>query len=138
MKLTRIALAMVLTLAASVAMAERHRGAGEFGRRFAQKLELTDAQREQIREIRRRTREQHRAFFQSSRETSVRLRDARKAGDQSKVDALRPIVQQNSAKMRAIRDAETQRIRALLTPEQRERWDALGSERRARRFDRQR
>jgi Spy/CpxP family protein refolding chaperone len=138
MKLTRIALATVLMLAASVAVADRHRGAGELGRRFAQKLELTDAQREQIREIRRSTREQHRAFFQSSRETYARLRDARKAGDQSKVDALRPIVQENSAKMRQIREAETQQIRALLTPEQRERWDTLRSERRARRFDRQR
>ena len=135
-----ITMAAVLAFSASLAVAAPHegkrgkhwRGGQEFGPRFAKKLNLTDAQKAQIKDIRKNLREQNKAFFQSSRETFQQAREARKAGDQAKVDSLRPILGANRAQMQQLRDAERTQILAVLTPEQRTQWEALKAERQAR------
>lgn len=107
-------------------------GRGEFGARFAEKLNLTEAQKEQIKTIRTNNREQNKAFFEQSRETFQQFREAKKANDTAKLEQLKPALEKQRAQMKAFRDAERQQILALLTPEQRTKFDALQAEREAR------
>jgi len=76
--------AVVALLATSVAFAQGPRGGGRFGGRGGpgafglelRALNLTDAQREQVREIRERTREQMRPALQRLSEASDKQRQA--------------------------------------------------------------
>lgn len=139
-------MAAVLALSTSLAIAapggEGHgkrggkRGHGEFGARFAENLNLTDAQKEQIKTIRTNNREQNKAFFEQSRATFEQFRAAKKAGDTAKMEQLRPALERLRAQMKQFRDAERQQILALLTPDQRAKFDALEAEREARRGQR--
>ncbi|HYK02406.1 MAG TPA: Spy/CpxP family protein refolding chaperone [Thermoanaerobaculia bacterium] len=137
-------MAAVLALSTSLAIAAPHggkgggkfggkHGRGEFGERFAEKLNLTDAQKEQIKTIRTNNREQNKAFFEQSRATFEQFREAKKANDTAKLEQLKPALERQRAQMKQFRDAERQQILALLTPEQRTKFDALEQERAERR-----
>jgi len=127
----------VLTLGASLAIAAPHDGKfggkrgrhGMMGERLAEKLNLTDAQKEQIRAIKKETREQNAAFFQSFRQTRQDLRAAREANDTAKLDALKGTLESQHAQMKQIRDAEQQRVLSVLTPEQRTQFEQLKAQR---------
>ena len=127
----------VLTLGASLAIAAPHDGKfggkrgrhGMMGERLAEKLNLTDAQKEQIRAIKQETREQNAAFFQSLRQTRQDLRAAREANDTAKLDALKGTLESQHAQMKQIRDAENAKISALLTAEQNAKWQQLQAQR---------
>jgi len=127
----------VLTLGASLAIAAPHDGKfggkrgrhGMMGERLAEKLNLTDAQKEQIRAIKQETREQNAAFFQSLRQTRQDLRAAREANDTAKLDALKGTLESQHAQMKQIRDAEQQRVLRVLTPEQRTQCEQLKAQR---------
>jgi protein CpxP len=134
-------IAAVLALSTSLAFAAPHEGKGghrrgrgqQFGQRFAEKLNLTDAQKQQLQDVRKNFREQNKAFFDSSRETFKQFREARKAGDTARVEALKPAMEQQWAQMKQLRQQQTQQVLALLTPEQRTQWEAMKAERQARR-----
>jgi protein CpxP len=124
----------VLTLGASLAIAAPHDGKfggkrGMMGERLAEKLNLTDAQKEQIRAIKQETREQNAAFFQSLRQTRQDLRAAREANDTAKLDALKGTLESQHVQMKQIRDAEQQRVLRVLTPEQRTQFEQLKAQR---------
>ena len=140
-------MAAVVTLSASLAIAAPHggkgggrhggkHGRGEFGERFAEKLNLTDAQKAQIKTIRQNNREQNKAFFEQSRATFEQLHAAKKANDTAKVEQLKPVLEQQRAQMKQFRDTERQQILALLTQEQRAKFDAMQAEREAHRGER--
>lgn len=140
-------MAAVLTLSASLAVAApgegkrgkggRHgRHGGEYGARFAEKLNLTDAQKAQVEQIRKSTREQNQAFFASSRETFKQFHEARKANDTARVESLKPTVQTLKAQMDELRQNEKAKIVAVLTPEQRAQFAAMEAERKERRSHR--
>lgn len=138
-------MAAVLALSTTVAFAVPHEGKGgrhgrggraELGPRFAEKLGLTDAQKEQIKSIRQSFREQNKAFFESSKNTFRELRAAKKAGDTAKADALKPQVEAARTQMRQLHDQQRTQILAILTPEQRAQYEALKAERQARREQR--
>ena len=135
MKSKMIAAAAVLALSTTIAIAAPHgegkfgghRGhGGEFGAKFAEKLNLTDTQKAQIKAIRTETREQNAAFFDQFRATmeltqfvlgSLGLTDY-------KFEAQR-------AQMKQIRDAEKQRILTVLTADQKaqlQQWEAKRAE----------
>ena len=143
MKTKMIAAVAVVMLSGSLAIAAPHGGGkfggkhgrrgGEFGMRFAEKLNLTDAQKEQIKAIHRETRDQNQAFFDSFRATHMELREARKANDTSKLDALKATAEGQRAQMKQIRDAERQRVLAVLTPEQRTQFEQMKAQREQRR-----
>jgi periplasmic protein CpxP/Spy len=142
MKRKLVTAVAVLTLGAAVAIAAPHDGgkwSGKHGRgsemsaRLAEKLNLTDAQKEQIKAIRKESREQNAAFFQSMRETREQFRAAKEANDTAKLDALKATFQSQHAQMKQIRDAEKQRILTVLTPDQRTQFEQLKAERDARR-----
>jgi Spy/CpxP family protein refolding chaperone len=138
-------MAAVLALSTSLAIAAPHggkggkggkHGRGEFSEKFAEKLNLTDAQKEQIKTIRTNNREQNKAFFEQSRATFEQFREAKKANDTAKLEQLKPALEQQRAQMKQFRDAERQQILALLNSEQRTQFDALEKEREARHGDR--
>lgn len=99
---------------------------------LAQKLNLTDAQKEQWKSINRSFREENKAFFQSARQTRQDFRAAKQAGDQAKMDELKATMQSQREQFKQLRAAKEQRFVDILTPEQRTQFDALKAERAAR------
>lgn len=144
MKTTKwVTIAAAMTLTASLAFAAPHQG-GKMGRhgrgaraaishRMAEKLNLTDAQREQIRTLRSGFREQNKAFFESSRAARKEFREAKRANDTAKLEQLKPAMEAQRAQFKELRTAHQQQILAVLTPEQRTQFEALKAERAERR-----
>jgi protein CpxP len=138
MKQTKwMTMAAVLTLTTSLAFAAPHgdkggrggkHGRGELGARFAEKLNLTDAQKAQIKTIRQNFREQNKAFFETSKATFQQFREAKKANDTAKLEALKPTMQTTRMQMTALRQQEQAEIAKVLTPEQRTQLEALKAE----------
>ena len=109
---------------------------GEFAARFAQKLNLTDAQKQQIRELHSNFREQNKAFFESTRETRQQVKAAREARDTARLEALKGTIASQREQMKQLREKQHERIVALLTPEQRAKLETLKAERKDRRAER--
>ena len=143
MKTTKwITMAAVVTLSASLAFAAPHDGFGRgkhrreghaFGERMAAKLNLSEAQQQQIRELNKSFRETNQAFFENARELRKELREARKANDTAKLESLKPQLETQRTQMKQLHDAHQAQILAVLTPEQRTQWEALKAEREQRR-----
>jgi periplasmic protein CpxP/Spy len=140
MKKTFAALAVV-ALSASLAVAGEHgfkggrghhRGAG-VSEKLAQKLNLSDAQKAQIRDLQAKFRADNKAFFESSKATRQEFRDAKKANDTAKLEALRPAMEAQRAQFKQLRDAQQDGIRNILTADQRAKLDALKAEHKTKR-----
>jgi protein CpxP len=134
-----ITAAAVLALSTSLAVAApkggghggkhgRH-GKGNFAAKMAEKLNLTDAQKQQIETLDRNFREQNKAAFEANHETMRQFRDARKANDTAKLESLKPAMEAQRAEMKRLHEAQMQQILSVLTPEQRQQWEALKAER---------
>jgi len=143
MKKTWITAVAVLTLGASLAFAAPHDGEGKgwgghrrhrgaFGAKFAEKLNLTDAQKQQIRDLNQTFRAENKAFFQTFRQNMRDLREAKKAGDTAKADALKATLQSQRAQMKSLHEGLQQRVGTVLTPDQLSQWNAMKAEREAR------
>ena len=142
------AAAAVVALSSTLAFAAPHeggkrghgrqggRGGHEFGARFAEKLNLSDAQKQQIKDAQTAFRNENKAFFEQARDTRRQIREAKEAGDQAKVEQLKATAKSQHERMKQLRDEQRQRILALLTPEQRTQWEALKAEREAKRGQR--
>ena len=132
MKKFTVAVAVTL-LGASLAIAAPNQGGfeghhghrGIFGRKMAEKLNLTDAQRAQVRDIMKASRQENQAFFQSVRATREEFRAAKQAGDTAKLEALKPTIQSQRAQMKQIRAANEAKIAQVLTPEQNAQWQQM-------------
>ena len=130
----------VLTLGASLAIAAPNEGFGRhdgrhgmWSEKFAQKLNLTDAQKQQIGDLNKSFRQDNAASLQSFHQTMEAYHTAMKAGDTAKANSLKPAVDSQKAQMKQLRDAQDQKISAILTPDQRAQWQQLKAERAARR-----
>jgi len=139
------ATAAVIALTGTLAFAAPHDGpggkhrrgeGGEFGMRFAQKLNLSEAQKQQIKDMQKEFRETNKAFFQTTRETRVQMHAAKEAGDTARFDQLKVTADAQRAQMKSLRDAQMQRVEAILTPDQRTQWQAMKAEHEARRAER--
>lgn len=127
----------VLAVGASLAVAapqeakawHGHHGRGEMGRMFAQKLNLSDAQKQQLKDLNQQFRQDNKAFFQSFRTTMKEFREAKRAGDSAKADSLKPALQSQRAQMKQLREAQEPKILAILTPAQQAQYQALKAER---------
>jgi protein CpxP len=102
-----------------------HRGGHEFGEKFAEKLNLSDAQKQQIKDIKAASKQQNEAFFKSFHQTMQDFRDAQKAGDTAKADSLKATFDSQRAQMKAIKDAERVKVMNILTPDQRAKFEAM-------------
>jgi protein CpxP len=137
MKKQLVAAVAVLTLGATMAFAgpnhEGHGGRGRqhgmFGKKMAGKLNLSDAQKQQIRDIKKSFREENKAFLTASRENFKAFHEAKKAGDTAKADALEPTLDTQRAQMKQLREQEKQRVMTVLTAEQRTQLEQLKAER---------
>jgi Spy/CpxP family protein refolding chaperone len=144
MKKKTISAVAVLALGATLAFASMHDGkegkgnwgghrGGSFSEMYAQKLNLTDAQKAQIADIEKSSREANKAFFEASKQTREQFKAAKDANDTAKLDALRPTMESQRAQMKQLRDAQDAKIKAILTVEQRAQFDTLKAERAAHR-----
>ena len=131
----------VLALSASLAIAAPHgdgkgyghgrHGKGEFSGKLAQKLNLTDAQKAQVKELNKSFREQNKAFFQSFHQTMEDYRAAKQANDTARINALQSRFDSQRAQMQQLRAGLDQSIATVLTPEQNAQWQQLKAERAA-------
>lgn len=135
------AAAATLALSASLAIAAPNAGNGhgwgreggkgrqEMGARLAEKLNLTDLQKQQFAALQRDFRTANQAFFEQSRQTMQDFRAAKQAGDTAKADALKPTLDAQRAQMKQLRDAQEQKVLAILNADQRAQYEALKAER---------
>jgi protein CpxP len=140
MKKLTTAVAVTL-LGASLAFAAPHEGGkgfghgrhhGMFGKKLAEKLGLSDAQKAQIKDIRKASREENKAFFQQTHATMKEFFAAKKAGDTAKVDSMKPTIDAQRAQMKQLRTADEAKIASVLTAEQNAQWQQLKADRAAR------
>lgn len=119
----------------------QHHGFGRHGHammaHLAKKLNLTDAQKAQWKDIRKSSHEQNAAFFQQARQTRQDFRAAKDAGDQAKIDALKPAMKANREQFKQIRAANEQQLMSILTDQQRTQYQTLKAERAARHAQRE-
>lgn len=111
-------------------LGHRHRGEGHF-QKFAQLLNLTDIQKQQIRDIRRSNGEKNQQLYSEFRAKREELRDLEQANDPRAGEArieLQRLAEQVHAAHQATRDA----ILSVLTPEQQSKFRELRPERRYR------
>jgi len=125
------ALAVAGVTAASNGHGEHRNGEArqEMQQKLAEKLNLTDAQKQQWDAIRKASREQNADAFAKSKETMEAFRAARDANDQAKMDALKPAMQEQRAQMKQIRDAENAKLMTILNDQQKAQFQAIQAER---------
>jgi Spy/CpxP family protein refolding chaperone len=137
-----ITAAGVFVLGASLALAapqmgEGHEGHGGgrhhhgqmFGERFAQKLNLTDAQKQQVADLNKSFKQDNKAAFEAARQTRKDFHAAKEANDTAKLDALKPALDAQRAQMKQLRAAQEAKIAAILTADQRAQWEQMKAER---------
>ena len=110
-----------------------HHHRGGMSAHLAQKLNLTDAQKDQMKALHRSFRQDNQAFFQSVHQTRQDMHAAKEAGDTAKIESLKATLQSQRAQMKQLHEAQNEKFLAILTPEQRTQYDALKAERDARR-----
>lgn len=134
-----IATVAVLALSASLAVAAPHEGKqrhgkrGEFGPRLEQKLNFSDAQKQQVRELRERFRAGNEPLRAQFKQTRTELEGAKKANDTARVEALEGTMRSLREQMRTRRTEQHEQFLALLTADQRAQLDAMKAERKQRR-----
>lgn len=128
----------VLALGTSLAIAgpgegkRGHKGNGRHEAMFAEKLNLTEAQKAQIKQIRQNNHEQNKAFYESARANRQEFRAAKQANDTAKLDALKGQMESQRAQMKQLRESEMAQINAILTAEQKAQFAAMKADREAR------
>lgn len=137
--------AMVLALGATLAFAGP--GEGKFGKRgkhrgmhrgasierLAAKLDLTDAQKTQMKAQRENFRAANEQRFATHRDTRKQLRDARQAGDTERAQALASTLEQQRGELKLLRKAQHEAMLKILTAEQRAKLEAMKARRAERR-----
>jgi len=137
----------VLAVSASLAIAAPQEGKGWGGHRggqrgvmsekLAQKLNLTDAQKQQIKAMNDQFRQDNKAFFESARSTMKEFRAAKEANDTAKLNALKPTVDSERAQMKQLREQQEAKVLSILTPDQQSQYKALKAEWAAKRAQKQ-
>jgi Spy/CpxP family protein refolding chaperone len=130
--------AIALSASLAVAATEMHEGGlGRHGHRgehrLAQKLNLTDAQKAQLKTQMKAFHEQNKAFFDQARATREQFHAAKAANDTAKMDALKATMESQRAQFQQLRAQREQQFVSVLTPEQRAQFEQLKAERAAKR-----
>ena len=133
MKKTITAAVAVLTLTASLAVAgpgregRGHHGkrGGEFSEKLAEKLNLTDAQKQQVKALRESFRAENEPQRTQMRQLTTDLRAAKEANDTARAESLKAQIEAQRATFKQRADAQHQRLLAILTAEQRAQLEAM-------------
>jgi Spy/CpxP family protein refolding chaperone len=139
-------MAAVVTLSASLVFAAPHDGAkggkhgrggrgGEFSQRMAEKLNLTNAQKQQIKDLNTSFRDNNKAFFDNAQNLRQQFRAAKEANDTAKLESLKPQMEAQHAQMKQLHEAQQAKFVSILTAEQRTQWEALKAQREQRRAE---
>lgn len=131
--------AAIMTVSASLAIAMPQEGKG-WGRhggkqhgfmseKLAQKLNLTDTQKQQIRDLNKAFRQDNKAFFESARQTRQEMRAAKEANDTAKLQSLKATADSQRAQMKQLRDAQEAKVLSVLTADQQAQFKALKAQR---------
>jgi Spy/CpxP family protein refolding chaperone len=135
---------LITTLAATTIITAAFADAGEFGRgghrgprremrrEAVQRLNLSDAQKAQIRDIRKAEFDRTKGLFEAAREKRFELRQLKEAND-PRAEGIRTELIGLREQMRAARLATREKIRSLLTAEQRSQLDSMRNQRRGNR-----
>jgi periplasmic protein CpxP/Spy len=135
-----LAAAAVMAVSASLAVAMPQDGNGWGGHRghhgamsekLAQKLNLTDTQKQQVKDLNTAFRQENKAFFDAARQTRQEYKAAKKANDTAKLNSLKPTVDSQKAQMKQLRAAQDAKILSILTPDQQTQFKAFKAERAA-------
>lgn len=105
-----------------------HRGDGAFA-----KLNLTDAQKAQMKSLREQFKTDNAQLFSQLRQARTDLRTAREANDTARLESLRGTMDSLKTQFKAAKKAHREQLLTILTPEQRAQLEAARSERRNRR-----
>jgi protein CpxP len=132
----------ITTLAVATLTTAAFADAGEYGRgrqrlqhrgerrqQIAERLNLTDAQKQQIRDVRKAAFEANKSLFEAARAKRFELRQLREAND-ARAESVRTELLAMREQLRAARLATREKVRALLTAEQRAQFDQLRNNRR--------
>ena len=134
-----LALSATLAVAAPNGEGKHHRhgrhGHHGFGQRAFAKLNLSDAQKQQIKDLRTSFREQNKALFDSMKQTRTDMKAAREANDTARLEALRANAKSAREQLKAKSEGLRAQMLNILTPEQRAQLDAMKAERQQRRQD---
>lgn len=118
----RIATAALFLFIAAFALADGREGRGHVHRKLNE-LDLSDAQKAQIKQLQSQFRQASREASEAARAATKEYREAKRAGDTAKMAELRPQVEATREELKNLRKAQNEQIRALLTPEQQKKWD---------------
>ena len=128
-KFVAVVVALVFT---TVAFAQEQRRNMTFVERYGEQLKLTDEQKKTIGDLDAKYQKDNAAFFEETQKTMAEYRTARDANDQAKLDALKPKVDEQRAKMTTLRTAHEDNIAKTFTDEQKAAWTKIKEEREAR------
>lgn len=141
-----VGLFSVLVIAAFVAVSSvaqaqgRHGGKrGHDGQRLeklAEKLDLSEQQKQQIKALHERFRQEHEDEFAQMKRLREQMKEARQAGDRERAVALREQMKALHENMKADREALHERMLQILTPEQRAELAEMKERRKDRRKER--
>lgn len=129
MKKLVIAFAVAATAAAAFAAPHArtaHRGAAHM-EKFAQTLNLTDAQKQQIRDIHQAARDRNKQLYADYRAKLRQFRELKRAGDPT-ADAVKAELQPMREQVKAARKATHEAVLNVLTAEQRQQLEQLRAE----------
>ena len=113
--------------------AHQKQGKEKHEQKLARELNLTEAQQHEVRELRKRFRDENKDLMTNMKQLREESRTARKAGDVQRADAIARDIRHQRETLRARREQQRRQMLMILTPEQRERFDALHRERGERR-----
>lgn len=131
----------VIALSASLAMAApgqgKHGKAGKFGKgghaakaeRFAEKLNLSEAQRQQMRDLRQTFRTENQPLRDAIKQARTDFQAAKTAGDTARAEAVGGNIESLRAQMKDRRAAQHERMLQILTAEQRAQLESMKSQR---------
>ncbi|HEY0141240.1 MAG TPA: Spy/CpxP family protein refolding chaperone [Thermoanaerobaculia bacterium] len=108
-------------------------GAHHRGDRAFAKLNLTDAQKAQVKTLREQFKTENAQLFSQLRQARTDLKTAREANDTARLESLRGSMDSLKAQFKAAKKAHRERLLTILTPEQRAQLETSKQERRNRR-----
>ncbi len=132
----RFVIALMVTATAAITFAQTA-DPGQFHRharadRFASQLDLTDAQKQQMKDIRTASREQNKQLYADYRAKQQQFRALKQANDPS-ADDIKAELETMRPQIRAARKASREAMRNVLTPEQRSQLEQWKAERKSKR-----
>lgn len=129
----KFVIALAITATAALAYATPQRGLGHGGNRaahmqkFAEKLGLTDAQKDQIKSIFKADREKNQQLYSDFRAKRLEYRQLKDAND-PKADSVKAELSGMRDQVKAARKSTHESILGVLTPDQRAKLDAWRAE----------